>query len=80
MITRAVGATPELFLDMDIQEMEKGDRFLLCSDGLTKHLNDIEFQTMLQKGTIEETCKELIDLTLSRGAGDNVTAILVDID
>lgn len=80
MITRAVGATDTLFLDMDIQEMKSGDRYLLCSDGLTKHIIDIEFQDILQEGTVEETCKTLIDLTLSRGAGDNVTAIVVDVD
>ncbi len=80
MITRAVGATPNFFLDMDIQEMEKGDRYLLCSDGLTKHTEDFEFQEMLNKGTAEEICKQMIDLTLDRGAGDNVTAIVIDID
>ena len=80
MITRAVGATQNFFLDMDIQEMQSGDRYLLCSDGLTKHIVDIEFQDMLQNGSAEETCKKLIDLTLSRGAGDNVTAIIIDIN
>lgn len=80
MITRAVGATPSFFLDMDIQEMQKGDRYLLCSDGLTKHIVDFEFQDILQKGSAEETCKELTELTLSRGAGDNVTTIIIDID
>ncbi len=80
MITRAVGATQSFFLDMDIQEMQHGDRYLLCSDGLTKHIVDLEFQDILQKGTAEETCKELVELTLSRGAGDNVTAIIIDID
>ena len=80
MITRAVGATPNFFLDMDIQELKKGDRYLLCSDGLSKHTEDFEFQEMLAKGTPEEICKEMIDLTLERGAGDNVTAIVIDID
>jgi len=80
MITRAVGASETLFLEMDIQEMKSGDRYLLCSDGLTKHTMDFEFQDMLQEGTVEETCKTLVDLTLERGAGDNVTAIVVDID
>jgi len=80
MITRAVGAAQNFFLDMDIQEMKKGDRYLLCSDGLTKHTLDFEFEEMLGKGTAEEICKELIDLTLDRGAGDNVTAIVIDID
>ncbi len=80
MIMRAVGASQNFFLDMDIQEMKKGDRYLLCSDGLTKHTQDFEFQDMLGNGTAEEICKELIDLTLDRGAGDNVTAIVIDID
>ena len=80
MITRAVGATPNFFLDMDIQEMKKGDRYLLCSDGLTKHTEDYEFQEILGNGTAEEICKEMIDMTLDRGAGDNVTAIVIDID
>ncbi|MFT5427284.1 MAG: serine/threonine protein phosphatase PrpC [Gammaproteobacteria bacterium] len=80
MITRAVGATPNFFLDMDIQEMKKGDRYLLCSDGLTKHTEDHEFQDILGNGSAEEICKEMIDITLDRGAGDNVTAIVIDID
>ncbi len=80
MITRAVGAMDELHLDMGIQEMERGDRFLLCSDGLTKHIPDMELQDELQKGNTTECCKHLIDLVLSRGAGDNVTAIVVDIE
>jgi serine/threonine protein phosphatase PrpC len=80
MITRAVGATDELFLDMDIQTMHHGDRYLLCSDGLTKHLVDFEIEDILGDNTgTEETCKDLVDLTLERGAGDNVTAIVVDV-
>ena len=80
MITRAVGASQNFFLDMDIQEMKKGDRYLLCSDGLTKHTLDFEFEERLGNGTTKEICNELIDLTLERGAGDNVTAIVIDID
>ncbi len=80
MITRAVGATQDLFLDMDMQELKKKDRFLLCSDGLTKHVTDLEIQENLRQGTHAEACKRLINLTLERGAGDNVTVIIVDIE
>ena len=80
MITRAVGASENLVLDVDMQEMEKGDRYLLCSDGLTKHIADLDFEKILAKGDIEKKCNELIDLTLARGAKDNVTAILIDIE
>jgi protein phosphatase len=79
MITRAVGATDDLFLDMDIQEMQTNDRYLLCSDGLTKHVSDSEIEDILASGTHEQSCKTLIDLTLERGATDNVTAIVVEI-
>jgi Serine/threonine protein phosphatase len=79
MITRAVGATDELFLDMDIQEMSSKDRYLLCTDGLTKHISDLEIEDLLGNGTNQDACKTLIDLTLERGAIDNVTAIVVDI-
>tara|TARA_B100001142_G_scaffold236633_1_gene235118 strand:+ start:453 stop:1202 length:750 start_codon:yes stop_codon:yes gene_type:complete len=80
MITRAVGATSSFFLDMGIQEMKKGDRYLLCSDGLNKHTEDFEFQEILGNGTVKEICKEMIEMTLNRGAGDNTTAIVIDID
>jgi serine/threonine protein phosphatase PrpC len=80
MITRAVGATEELFLDMDIQEMARGDRYMLCSDGLTKHISDMEIQEFLGNGTTKECCTNLIDTVLTRGANDNVTTIVVDIE
>jgi serine/threonine protein phosphatase PrpC len=80
MITRAVGASDDLFIDFDMQEMHSGDRYMLCSDGLTKHTGDLEFEEMLSKGTAEESCKELTALTLERGAGDNVTTIVIDVE
>jgi serine/threonine protein phosphatase PrpC len=80
MITRAVGAADDLYIDFDIQEMQSGDRYMLCSDGLTKHLEDLEFEEMLSEGRVEESCKELIELTLERGAGDNVTTIVIDVE
>ena len=80
MITRAVGATEKFVLDVDMQEIQHGDRYLLCSDGLTKHIPDIEFEKMLNNGEVEKKCDELIELTLTRGAKDNVTAILIDIE
>jgi len=80
MITRAVGATDDLYIDFDIQVMQSGDRYMLCSDGLTKHLEDLEFEEMLSEGSVEESCKELIALTLERGAGDNVTTIVIDVE
>jgi len=80
MITRAVGAAEDLYVDFDIQKMQSGDRYMLCSDGLTKHLEDTEFEEMLAVGSAEEACKALTELTLERGAGDNVTTIVIDVE
>ncbi|MDZ7736356.1 MAG: protein phosphatase 2C domain-containing protein [Gammaproteobacteria bacterium] len=79
MITRAVGAADELFLDMDMCGLRAGDRFLLCSDGLTKHVTDLEIRDLLAEGSTEEAANNLIELTLARRAADNVTVIVVDI-
>lgn len=82
VITKAIGADKCLFVDFDIQEMQKADRYMLCSDGLTKHLQDLEFEEMLsQRDTdTEGACNQMIALTLERGAGDNVTVIIIDIE
>lgn len=77
VITRAVGATDQLYIDVDIDKAEPGDTFLLCSDGLYKHLNEDEIAKALQKDDLVEICKSLIDLTLERGASDNVTLVVV---
>jgi protein phosphatase len=75
VITRAVGATDQLYIDVDIDKAEPGDTFLLCSDGLYKHLNEIA--KILQKKDLGEVCQNLIDLTLERGASDNVTLVVI---
>ena len=52
VITRAVGVSENLNIDFDIQEMRSGDRYMLCSDGLTKHLEDVEFEEILSEGNV----------------------------
>ncbi len=79
MVTRAVGAAPDLYLEMDIQELQNGDRYLLCSDGLDKHVTDPEIAQILAKPDPREAAQTLIDVTLSRGAIDNVTVSVIDI-
>lgn len=77
VITRAVGALDELYLDMDHQEIQPGDIYLLCSDGLNKELQEYEIAQYLSKGLrAEETGQLLIEETLRRGARDNVSLII----
>ncbi len=78
MVTRAVGAAESLFLDIDIAEVVSGDRFLLCSDGLDKHVADPEIEAAMRHGEPQEIIDRLVTLTLERGAHDNVTVCAVD--
>ena len=78
MVTRAVGASPSLFLDIDIAEVYPGDHFMLCSDGLDKHVTDAEIEVAMQIEEPQEIADKLIELTLSRGATDNVTVCAVN--
>lgn len=80
IITRAVGSQEDLYLEADVCEFSSGDRYLLCSDGLTRHLEDEEISRLLAEGTPQAACRTLIDLTLERGAKDNVTVVVVEIN
>lgn len=78
MVTRAVGVTDNLFLEMDLFELADGDRYLLCSDGLDKHVKDEEIETFLRADDTSTVAQKLIDVTLERGAMDNVSVCVVD--
>lgn len=80
IITRAVGASYDLFVDVDLLKAVPGDTFLLCSDGLYKHVTDNDLTEMLAKPDIREISNSLIDLTLERGAYDNVTVVVTRYD
>lgn len=79
MVTRAVGVTDSLLLEMDLLELEDGDRFLLCSDGLDKHLKDEEIAQHLAGEDPQAVARVLIDQTLARGAMDNVSVCVVKV-
>jgi serine/threonine protein phosphatase PrpC len=77
IITRAVGAMDELFVDITSYEIREDDIFLLCSDGLDKEVTEPEISQLLgQTGSASQLAQSLLDLTLERGARDNVTITL----
>lgn len=78
IVTRAVGATARLEIDSVSGELQPGDRFLLASDGLTRHVDDAELEAMLDGPPLAEVAGSLLDLVLARGAHDNVSFILVE--
>ncbi|MGB9430081.1 MAG: protein phosphatase 2C domain-containing protein [Gammaproteobacteria bacterium] len=74
-ITRAIGAMPSLFLDVELFAIRPGDIYLLCSDGLYKELSDDDIARTLNNDV--RGVDKLIMFALERGAHDNVTVIAV---
>ena len=77
VITRAVGVSDRLALDMQQGQLQVDDVFLLCSDGLTGALDDRAIAGILDKPSLEAAADALIARTLEQGARDNVTVVLV---
>jgi serine/threonine protein phosphatase Stp1 len=78
-ITRAVGVGDEIEIDKVHGECLSGDRFLLCSDGLTKYARQATLRKMLATLPIETVCDRLMHFALDSGGGDNISVIVVDV-
>ena len=78
VISRALGAEASVEVDLKTFEFEDGSVFLLCSDGITRHLSDAELSALLRaEGPLEAACEEMKRRCFERGAEDNLTAVVV---
>ena len=78
LITRALGAEPELNADFFRPQVKKGEFVLLCSDGLSNVVTDQELlYEVIHGGSPESCCGRLLGIALHRGAPDNVTVVLI---
>jgi serine/threonine protein phosphatase PrpC len=77
-ITRAVGVLPTLALDLLRDKVCAGDRFLLCTDGLTRAVSESEIEAYMESGNIAHAVGGLISATLAAGAPDNVTVLIAE--
>jgi protein phosphatase len=78
VITRAVGNRDYVEVDTSVVPIERGDRLLLCSDGLHGYL-DLDEVAMIAGLGGEEAVDRFIDIANSRGGRDNITAVLVEV-
>ncbi|HEX7498869.1 MAG TPA: protein phosphatase 2C domain-containing protein [Polyangia bacterium] len=78
VITRAVGHQDYVEVDTIDLEIQKGDRFMLCSDGLHGYLLDNEVDGLL-RGEREAVAYRLIELANERGGRDNITVVVCDV-
>lgn len=80
MLSRAVGAGPDVQIDSQWGEVLAGDMFLLCSDGLTRTLEEREIAHVLERDAPHRAATALVELALDRGAADNVTVVVLACD
>lgn len=78
VISRALGAEPDVEVDMKVIEVDDGTEFLLCTDGITRHIPDHELrQLLITHDDLATLCGELKRVCFERGAEDNLTAVVV---
>jgi Serine/threonine protein phosphatase len=77
LITRALGVKPRLDIDHCECPVERGDILLLCSDGLSNYVEDLEMFKILYNQSGDKAVGKLIDTANAHGGGDNVTAVTV---
>ena len=80
IITRALGSDPDMYADHFTLDVERGDRIIVCSDGLSSMVPDSTIESIaVSTATSSECVDALVRATLSEGAHDNVTVIVVDV-
>jgi serine/threonine protein phosphatase PrpC len=80
VISRALGAEQGVEVDMKTIMFEPETAFLLCSDGITRHINDFEIRELLALDTgPDDICERMKRICYERGAEDNLTAVVVKV-
>lgn len=79
VITRALGMRDNVVVDISRVDLEDGDRFVLCSDGLSGMLSDPEIHEIAGRhDDLEKAVAELIDQANEAGGTDNITAMIIE--
>jgi len=80
VITNALGALPEIKLDIDHFAVRSGDRLLVCSDGISMLLSDAQLLEIVSRYPPEETVSRLMQRANERGSPDNLSAIALFVE
>lgn len=80
IISRALGAEPNVQVDLKTMMVEPDTKFLLCSDGVTRHIGDIELAELIASHEDASViCQQIKAICFQRGAEDNLTAVIVEV-
>ena len=77
LVTRALGVEEEVMLELHEHDVELGDIYLMCSDGLSDMMDDLAIARILQNGSsLEQMAGELVSLANENGGRDNISVLL----
>lgn len=79
VITRSIGNAPSVDVDIFTTQLEEGDQFLLCSDGLSNEVAADEMRDAMKRRSPSQAAWDLVDLALERGGRDNCTVLILKI-
>ena len=81
LVTRALGIDPEVPLELHQHEVQIGDTYLLCSDGLTEMVNDEEIRIMLLEAgaNVDRASVNLIRFANEKGGKDNISVVIANV-
>ncbi|MBE3558547.1 MAG: Stp1/IreP family PP2C-type Ser/Thr phosphatase [Ktedonobacteraceae bacterium] len=79
LITRSLGATPEVEIDFFVEQVEAGDQLVLCSDGLSGMVQDEEICQTVQQCSPQESVLRLVERANAAGGVDNITVLVAHI-
>ena len=78
MVTRSIGKRSNATPDIRTEQLQSGDKFLLCSDGLTERLTDEQIEELLTLVPTDQAVRALLQEAYSLGSHDNITAVVVE--
>ena len=79
VVTRSVGVGPDVEVDLATlgEPLKSGDTFVLCSDGLHGQMSDDEIASFAMSESLDEACRDMIELANARGGPDNITVAML---
>ena len=80
VITRSLGYQEDVEVDISVRRVRPGDRFLLCSDGLSGHVADDEMADLVSRLSPQEAARALVELACERGGEDNITTVVARVE
>jgi protein phosphatase len=77
VIVRALGTDDSVEPDLADHEFNADDVLLLCSDGMSRYVNDERIAEAVKQDSLEQVCADLIEAAKSGGSDDNITCLLI---